>query len=72
MADQVTPAVKQVLAEETASLELMEKDLAAAGSNITFDRIFNPYRQIRMRVDYVTGQFDHLAVSVDCSWLLIH
>jgi hypothetical protein len=63
----VGPAVRQVIREETASLELLEADLAAAlsmpGSGaLTFSRIFRPLTQIRLRYDSVSSQISHLTV----------
>lgn len=60
--EHVAPAVKQLLEEETASLELLEKDLQAAGANVSFERVFKPFSQMRLRMDFVYGQIDHLAV----------
>jgi oligopeptidase A len=59
----VRPAVKQLIAEEMASLELLEQDLsrALAAGNITFTKLFGPFTQIRLRLDSVYGQIDHLS-----------
>lgn len=63
--EHVKPAVKQLIAEETASLELLEQDLtrALAAGNVTFNEVFRSFTQIRLRLDSVYGQFDHLSVS---------
>lgn len=61
--EQVGPAVKQVLEEEGAALDLLEADLEAAGKDVTYDRIFTPYAQIRYRLDATYGLMDNLQVS---------
>lgn len=58
----VIPAVKHILQEETAALDLLEEDLEAAGANVTYERIFKPYAQIRYRLDVTYGIIDHLQV----------
>lgn len=64
--EHVAPAVKQLIAEETASLQLLEQDLsrALAAGEVTFNKLFGPFTQIRLRLDSVYGQIDHLSVSV--------
>jgi Zn-dependent oligopeptidase len=64
-AEHVLPAVKQVLAEESASLDLLEQDLTQAlkDGSLSFDRVFLPITQMRLRLDGVNGQVDHLSVS---------
>lgn len=59
----VGPAVKQVLEEEGAALDLLEADLRAAGKDVTYERIFRPYAQIRYRLDTTYGLMDNLQVS---------
>eukprot|EP00775_Hariotina_reticulata_P010343 gene10343-10500_t len=59
--EHVAPAVKQLLSEEGATLDLLEQDLKRAGKNVSFSRMFLPYTQIRLRVDGVLGQIDHLS-----------
>jgi hypothetical protein len=54
--------VQQVLEEEGASLDLLEADLTRAGGNVTYERIFRPYTQIRYRLDVTYGMIDHLQV----------
>jgi Zn-dependent oligopeptidase len=61
--EHVTQAVKQLLSEEGAALDLLEQDLKRAGKNVTFNRIFLPYTQIQLRMDGVLGQISHLSVS---------
>eukprot|EP00879_Flechtneria_rotunda_P006967 GHRR01007314.1.p1 GENE.GHRR01007314.1~~GHRR01007314.1.p1 ORF type:complete len:740 (+),score=194.22 GHRR01007314.1:275-2494(+) len=61
----VQPAVQQLIAEELASVELLEQDLARMSANITFDRLFKPLTQLRLRLDAVFGQIDHLSSVVD-------
>lgn len=58
----VQPAVAQVLREESAALDLLEADLKAAGKDVTYERIFRPYAQIRYRLDATYGLMDHLQV----------
>jgi Zn-dependent oligopeptidase len=58
----VGPAVKQVLEEEGAALDLLEADLRAAGKDVTYERIFRPYAQIRYRLDTTYGLMDNLQV----------
>jgi oligopeptidase A len=64
-AEHVLPAVKQVIAEESASLDLLEQDLAQAlkDGSISFDRVFLPLTQMRLRMDGVYSQIEHLSVS---------
>jgi hypothetical protein len=61
----VLPAVKQVIAEEFASLDLLEQDLAQAlkDGSLSFDRVFLPLTQMRLRMDGVYSQIEHLSVS---------
>lgn len=61
--ESIEPAVKQVLQEEGAALDLLEADLEAAGKDITYERIYRPYAQIRYRLDSTYGLLDHLEVS---------
>ncbi|KAF8062666.1 hypothetical protein HT031_003995 [Scenedesmus sp. PABB004] len=64
-AEHVEPALRQVIAEETASLELLEADLAGAlsagGGGLTFERVMAPLTQIRLRYDAVSGAVSHLS-----------
>lgn len=60
----VAPAVKQLLLEEGAAFDLLEADLRAAGKDVTYERIFRPYAQIRYRLDLTSGLMDHLQVRV--------
>jgi hypothetical protein len=64
-AEHVLPAVKQVIAEESASLDLLEQDLVQAlkDGSLSFDRLFLPLTQMRLRMDGVYSQFEHLSVS---------
>lgn len=66
-AEHVQPAVSQLIAEESASLDLLEQDLAKAlkDGTLTFDRAFLPFTQMRLRLDSVYGQIDHLSVSIE-------
>lgn len=63
--EHVKPAVNQLIAEESASLDLLEQDLsrALAAGNVTYNTLFGPFTQIRLRLDSVYGQIDHLSVS---------
>lgn len=65
--EQVGPAVKQVLEEEAAALDLLEADLEAAGKDVTYERIFTPYAQIRYRLDATYNLMDHLQVRPEPS-----
>lgn len=60
--EHVQPAVKQVLEEEGAALDLLEADLEAAGKDVTYERVFRPYAQIRYRLDATYGAMDNLQV----------
>lgn len=68
-AEHVLPAVKQVLAEESASLDLLEQDLARAqkDGSLSFDRVFLPITQMRLRLDGVNSQIDHISSVMDSS-----
>lgn len=70
--EHVGPAVKQVLEEEGAALDLLEADLAAAGKAVTYERLFRPYAQIRYRLDNTYGLMDHLQVRTFCSCQQAH
>jgi oligopeptidase A len=61
--EHVKPAVNQLIAEESASLDLLEQDLsrALAAGNVTYNTLFGPFTQIRLRLDSVYGQIDHLS-----------
>lgn len=59
----VGPAIKQIFEEEGAALDLLEADLEAAGKDVTYDRVFRPYSQIRYRLDSTLGLIDNLQVS---------
>lgn len=59
----VGPAIKQVLEEEGAALDLLEGDLQAAGKDVTYERVFRPYSQIRYRLDSTFGLIDNLQVT---------
>lgn len=59
----VGPAIKQVLEEEGAALDLLEADLQAAGKDVTYERVYRPYSQIRYRLDNTFGLIDNLQVS---------
>lgn len=57
----IAPAARQVLAEESAALDLLEQDLASGAGALTYERLFAPYTQIRLRVDSILGQAYHLS-----------
>jgi hypothetical protein len=61
-AEHVVPAVTQLLEEEGAALSLLEGDLTAAGKDMSYERVFRPYTQIRYRLDGLLGVVDHLQV----------
>jgi hypothetical protein len=60
----VGPAIKQLLEEEGAALDLLEADLQAAGKDVEYERVFRPYGQIRYRLDGTFGLIDNLQVRV--------
>lgn len=67
--EHVLPATRTVIAEEGASLALLEQDLERAlagdGSGLSYDRIFRPYTQIRLRLDSVFTLVEHLTAVAD-------
>jgi oligopeptidase A len=67
--EHVLPAVRAVLNEEGASLELLEQDLERAlvggSGNLSYSRVFQPYTQIRLRLDSVFTLIEHLAAVAD-------
>jgi hypothetical protein len=63
-AQHVIPAFKQVMQEEGAALDLLEADLEAAGKDVTYERLFRPYAQIRYRLDITSGLVSNLQVRM--------